>query len=231
MIVIPTRDKGKLLKGMKYTASFVHNNGRNPSYSEGTLYIPGFGRQSVELFTDEEGNPIPKVNYSTYTECYPSTLKSGDILICKSDIYKNLINGNLYRIESITGIQKVSRYRNWTERQIKFEGHNRKINFNSWRFKKLPTDEARELALNAVLNDEVVDLKVDTKVRKIDVIPDKDKRLILFLAKSIIDSKRRLGAIDWACEKMNSNLGIKKEDYDKFMEMPLKEILEIVKQD
>jgi hypothetical protein len=231
MIVIPIKDKGKLLKGMKYTASSVHNNGRNSSYIEGTLYIPVFGRQSVDLFTDENGNSIPKINYSSYTECDPSTLRSGDILICQSDRYKNLINGNLYRIESITGLHKASKYRNWIEWQIKFEGHNRKIKFNSWRFKKLPTDEARELALNAVLNDEVLDLKVDTKIRKIDALPDKDKRLILFLAKSIIDSKRRLGAIDWACNKMSTNLGIKKEDYDKFMDMPLKEILEIVKQD
>lgn len=230
MIVVAVKDKGKLIKGCKYTVDYIRNDGTN-QYNDGKIRVTGFHLLPVELFTLEDGSPIPKINYSEYRATDPSTIRKNDLLICKSDRYKNFVQGEMYRVEEVKSVAGSSRYRNWTDYFIKFEGYNRYIKYNSYSFSKVPTDKSRDLALNAILNDEVIDTKVDTSVRKLDKMNNKDAALIKLLSKSIIDPKRKMDPVNWACSKMRTTLSVTKTDYDKFMDMSLKEILEIVKQD
>lgn len=230
MIVIPIEDRGKLVKGKKYKAEAIKNSGSN-QWGEGTVYIKGFSRYPVKIFVGEDGNEIPKIDYSNYSSIEPSTLKVGDLMVCKSDRFKNLISGNIYRIEDIRVKHKSNSWRKWSEYYLKFEGYSRYILFNNWKFKILPTDETREIALSSVLENKEFNFKVNSLSRKIDLSENKEKDLLIFLSRSICDPKRRLDAIDWACEKMKGSLGIKKEDYDPLLNLTLKEILEIVNQE
>lgn len=227
MIVIAVKDKGKIIKGARYTVEYIWNNGKN-SFNEGEIKIAGFHSLPVELFTLEDGSPIPNINYNCY-DFDESTLRKGDLIICESNRYKNFVRGGIYKIEKIKSNKRTDSYMNWTDYYVKFEGYSRYIRYNNWSFRKVPTDQLREMTLDTILNNKSIDTKVNTSIRKIDKISDKNDTLIKLLSKSILDPKRKLNPLDWLCDKMNNNFSVNREDYDKLMNMTLREILEIVK--
>jgi len=236
MIVIAKKSTGKLIGGYRYEVNSLKNSGRN-QWGEGTVTLKDIGTFNVNHFTDTNGNPVDKIDILNYRKDFKfEELKKGDILVCERNQYKGLIPGNMYKIVELKTTSKNEK--DWQGKPrvrvtnfIKLEGH-RFIQFNPWCFRKLNANEIREISLSEVLDNEVFDYSVDTSVRVIDTVKDKDLELMKILSKSIIDSKRHhLGVVDWACSKINHRMDIKSKDFDDLLNMSLKDILQKIKQD
>ncbi len=226
MKVICIKPTKRLVKNFAYEAVQLWNDGTNARWIEGNVEISGMGRFVVTNFRDTSGNPLPKINIKKQVSSMPensnfSDLSVGDILVCRSDSYKSLLEGGYYRIENL--IKKSDRsYGNL----VKFEGIKRSLIFSPWRFRKLSAEESREMSLNSLLNNEEPNIIKSVSIRKIDLIKNKEEFLIDILAKSIGDkSRHHLSIVEWACEKIGSKMGIVPADFDCIIDMPLGEIL------
>ena len=236
MIVICKKETKRIVKGARYEVDTIRLRGGRFFIS-----IKGIGSYIIDNFTTTDGNPVPKVAFAPirqpieYLKVKFEDLKIGDILVCITDRYKNLIKGRMYKISDAKSINKDRISYSGTilkhsDNSIKFEGSNRFLKFNSWSFRSLDREEARGISLNSILSEEV-SFAVDSSIRKIDLVDNKDVELIKVLSKAIVDqSRHHLDVIGWACEKSAGYLGIERSDYDKFLNMPLKQILEIFKQ-
>lgn len=236
MIVVCKRPTKRLVKGLQYEVVNLWNSGNNQRWQEGKVQILGIGMFVVDNFTDTSGNPLPKTDIITPLQPLQilkfEDLKKDDILVCISDGYKTLGKGCMYQIELLN--QTSSQRIGWNkqpythvEQKIKFVGIPRTIKFNSWRFRKLTPQEAREISLNSVLHGEEPVIVKSKDIRKIEMAANKELELMTALSKSIIDPNRHhLSILDWACQKSGTNLGISTEDYSSMMNMSLKDILE-----
>jgi hypothetical protein len=236
MIVVSKIANKKLLKGHRYEVQNLWNNGTNQRWVEGKVQLVGFGRYSVDNFTDSSGNPIPKTNYVStqpqverfikYEDC-----KLGEILVCNSDHYKTLAKGSMYKIEKLEKTETEKNGwggRSWkhTETTIKFEGIKRKLKFNGWAFRKLTTEELRNISLGAILTGEEPTIVKTTDIRKIDMVANKEKSLMEVIAKTILDENRHhLSIIEWSCQKTGEKMRIKPEDFKDLLDMKLSDIL------
>jgi hypothetical protein len=236
MIVISKVANKKLLKGHRYEVQNLWNDGTNQRWVEGKLELVGFGRYSVDSFTDTNGNPISKTNYTSnilvadrfikFENC-----KEGEILVCNSDHYKTLVKGSMYKIEKLekTEIERNGwGGRNWTQvdTKIKFEGIKRKLKFNGWAFRKLSAEETREISLGAILTGEEPNIVKTTDIRKIDIIVNKEKALMEAIAKTILDENRHhLSIVEWTCQKTGEKLKIRPEDFKDLLDMKLSDII------
>lgn len=236
MIVVCKKPTKRLVKGVRYEAGSLWNDGTNQRWLEGKVDILGVGRFSVNNFTDANGNPLPKTNIiipsATLDVLKFEDLKKGDILVCKSDSYKTLMKGCMYQIEDLKSTSyQLTGWNNQlytrTDKSIKFVGIPRTLKFSSWRFRKLTPQEAREISLNSVLHGEEPEVVKSKDIRKIELATNKELELMHALSKSIIDPNRHhLSIIDWACQKSSVKLGLKSEDYEALLNMSLKDILE-----
>lgn len=236
MIVICKVSNKKLLKGHRYEVFELWNSGKNQRWLEGKLHLKGFGRYSVTSFTDSSGNPIANIDYKSSSVSTQQILRyedvsEGEVLICTSDRYKTLAKDRMYRIEKLQKkeTQRGQGSHTWIHREckVKFEGVNRTIKFSGWSFRKLTPEELREISLNTILHDKQPDIIKTSKIRKIDLVPNKEKSLMNFLSMSILDTNRHhLSIVDWACQKTGEKFGITPEDYKSLLELPLKDILE-----
>jgi hypothetical protein len=115
------------------------------------------------------------------------------------------------------------------ERSIKFVGVKRKMKFNSWYFRKMTTQELREANLNELLHNEKLNV-IDRPIsRKLDYSENSNLDLMKSLALSILDPNRhKLSIVDWACEKHSRKLGIQRKDYEKLLDLSLKDLLELI---
>jgi hypothetical protein len=237
MIVISKIANKKLLKGHRYEVQQLWNAGNNQRWVEGKVQLVGFGRYSVDNFTDTSGNPLPKTNYVStqpqverfikYEDC-----KVGEILVCNSDHYKTLAKGSMYRIEKLDKVEtEVSTWggNKWVRREesIKFEGINRKLKFNGWAFRKLTPEETRDISLGSILTGEEPDIVKTTAIRKIDMSVNKERTLMEVIAKTLLDENRHhLTIIEWSCQKTGEKLRIKPDDFKDILDMKLSDILE-----
>jgi len=237
MIVVCKKDTKRMVKGIRYDVDSIY-------VTHGGKYkvsIKDIGAFSIDNFTDINGNSLPNQPFNNVLSKKEDrlifeNLSKGDILVCTTDHYKNLIKGKMYKIEDLKTISremkgwngKISTY---VSNSIKFEGSNRFLKFNMFGFRSLRSEESRELSLSSILDGTETSFTIDKNLRKIDAVLNKDCELIKILSKSIVDSNRHhLDVIDWACKKSAANMGINRLDYEKFLDMPLKQILEIVKQ-
>lgn len=237
MIVISKVANKKLLKGHRYEVQNLWNAGNNQRWVEGKVQLVGFGRYSVDSFTDTNGNSLPKTNYvSTQTQVDRfikfEDCKEGEILVCNSDHYKTLAKGSMYKIEKLEKIEsEVTGFggRKWKQivTNIKFEGIKRKLKFNGWAFRKLTSEESRDISLGVILTGEEPKIVKTTDIRKIDMVVNKEKSLMEIIAKTIIDENRHhLSIIDWSCQKTGEKMRIKPEDFKNLLDMKLSDILE-----
>lgn len=238
MNVICKRGTKRLIKGVRYEVLNLYNDGTNQRWIEGKVEISGVGRFSVDNFTDTDGKPLPNLNIIKQTVTQEilnfEDLKKGDILVCKSDVYKTMGKGCMYQIEEL--ITKTSQKMTWNQvpyihkdYSIKFVGITRTLKFSPWRFRKLTPHEAREISLNSVLHGEDPAIIKSKDIKKIELIPNKEFELMSALSKSIIDPNRHhLSITEWACQKSGVNLGITSDDYNTLMNMSLKDILNII---
>lgn len=183
MIVISKIANKKLLKGHRYEVQNLWNNGNNQRWTEGKVELVGFGRYSVDGFTDTNGNPLPKTNFTStnpqlerfikFEDC-----KEGDILVCNSDHYKTMSKGSMYKIEKLEKTEKQMTGwggRTWTnvDASVKFVGIKRKLKFNGWAFRRLTPEESRDISLGAILTGEEPAIVKTTSIRKIDLVVNK----------------------------------------------------------
>lgn len=230
MKVICNKDTKKIIKGLVYNVSVLMNS---PSDKYKYIYLDGVGRYSIHNFKMLDGTDIPQISWrkpnNIFEKFDASTLKVGDIIVCKSDRYKSLQKNGKYKISHINKVE----YLNWSKQKAyyinaKFEGYNRFIKLNQWSFRNLGKDESREIALGSVFG-EKQNFTVDKNLRKIDVNPNIEKILVESLSKSILDKNRHhLDIIDWACKKSCKELGMTRDDFKNILNKPLKEILEII---
>jgi hypothetical protein len=236
MIVISKLENKRLIKGHRYEVQNLWNSGTNQRWVEGKVHLVGFGRYSVDSFTDDNGNPLPKINYSSniiqanisikFEDC-----KEGEILICNTDQYKTLTKGAMYKIQSLKSVEfDVNGFNNKytrVEKSIKFEGFNRYLKFNGWSFRKLTPVESREISLSSILNGEEPNIIKTKDIRGIDLSLNKYKSLMEIISKTILDNnKHHLSIIDWSCKKTGDKLKIIPEDFNELLNMTLSEILE-----
>lgn len=240
MVVIAKKGTTKIIKGHRYEVHSLYNAPGGSRYNRGRVHIKGIGSYVVANFTTTDGNELPKIDWQSHVVIAQEKsisfeeLKINDIIVCNSDRYTTLMKGSKYRIVDLkaTSVQKAGyqgRTYTQTTKKVKFEGCNRYFEFSPWKFRRLNVDESRSLHLGTLLDNEEHSYSVDVVNRKIDLIDNKNAALIKALAKSIIDNYRHeLGVVDWACQKTASRLKITKDDYDKLLKMPLKDILKIV---
>jgi len=194
MIVIAKKSTGKLIGGYRYEVESLKNSGSN-RWGEGTVTLKDVGTFNVSHFTDTNGNPISKIDILKERKEFKfEDIKKGDILVCERNQYKGLIPGNMYKIAELKTTKKTEK--DWQGKDrvrvtnfIKLDGH-RFIQFNPWAFRKLNASELREISLSEVLDNQVLDYTVDTSVRMIDTVKEKDLELMKILSKAIVDSKR-----------------------------------------
>ena len=98
--------------------------------------------------------------------------------------------------------------------------------FNSWGFRSLTASEQREIALSQVLDGQEPNIIQSQKIRKIDLVQDKNPVLMKALCQSILDPNRHvLSVVDWACQKTADKWNLKPEDFQELLNKPLSEIL------
>ena len=238
MIVIAKKNTGKLIKDYRYEVVSLKNSGTN-KWGEGTVTVKDVGTFTVNNFVDTNGSPLPKTDIipnNNIRDFKFEDLKKGDILVCRRNMYKNIIPGNMYKIVDLkttsvneTDWQGKPRVRKTNF--IKLDGH-RFLQFNPWAFRKLNTDELRDISLSAVLDGEVKEYTVDKSARKIDNVENKDLELMKIISKAITDPKRHhLSIIDWSVSKINHRMDVDVNDFEGLLNMSLKDILEKIKQD
>jgi hypothetical protein len=238
MVVICKKGTIKLVKGLPYQVVALENTKKDRI---GRVWIKDIGWYTVNNFETTDGKTLPKIDIAYKSENIEeplefSQLVKGDILICKGDSYKSLVKGGMYRIENLLSVSKQAK--NWSggtythiDNYVKFEGVSRRLMFSSWRFKKLPTDQAREMVLEQILNDAPDKItKTDFKnLRKIEHIQNKDEELMLVLAKSILDGNRhKLSIVEWAVKQLGKKMDLERSDYSHLMNMKLKDILKLI---
>ena len=238
MVVIAKKGTTKLVKGCRYEVRSLYNS-PNPTnrWNRGRVYLKDIGGYVVGNFTTTDGQPLPAIDWQAPTVVQEKRiefedLKVNDILVCKSDRYSTLLQGAKYRIVDLkitTTPARPGRNYTTTTKKVKFEGCNRYFEYSSWKFRRLNVDEARELQLLAVLDNEEQSYSVDIENRKIDLLANKNVALIKALAKSITDGYRHeLDVVDWACQKSAARLKVTRDDYKQLLKMPLKDILKLV---
>lgn len=237
MIVVCKKGTTKLVKGLEYNLVGLDN--ADPTKT-GSVKIEGLGWYTVNNFETTDGKPLPKIDIALKVSEREiisfDDLSKGDILICKTDSYKTLVKGGMYRIEELSSNTK--QMTGWsgnlythTENYVKFEGITRKLMYNSWRFEKLPVGDAREMALEQVLYDTPDKVtKTDFRnKRKIEHIENKENVLMSILSKSILDENRhKLNITEWAVRQLGRKMDLEMDDYSDLMNMKLSDILKLI---
>lgn len=230
MIVIRKTSTTKLIKGARYTVQNLWNGPNNLRWRQGRIRLVGLGVYNVKGFTDINDNPLPNINYQNpnIQEMSPlegKDISDGDVLVCLSDRYRTLTKGSMYKVEKVVKKEIGGTYPR-VEYYIKFEIINRKIKFWSWNFRKLTTQEIRDLSISNILG-EKNKIVTDPNIKKIDLVPNKDKFLIQLLAKTILDDKRhQLSPLEWCCQKVAKNWELSPDDFNGIMGLTVKEIFE-----
>lgn len=237
MIVISKKTTTKIVKGLRYEVEALYNS---PTERRPRVYIKNFGAYSINGFTDTDGNELPKIDIPFSTTRFQSLsfedLRKGDILVCNTSHYKTLVKDGMYRISELSTTSKI--VTGWQGRQstvvtnfIKFDGIKRKLQFNGYSFRKLSTEEAREMSLNKVLYDEEEKVISSADVRKVDLLQNKNKELITYLAKSIIDPNRhQLSTLDWTIQTKKRWIDLIPQDFDEILNMNFSEVLQLIDQ-
>ena len=85
------------------------------------------------------------------------------------------------------------------------------------------------MALNQLLFDETTGLITTNDTRKIDLVKDKNLELVKILSKAILDPNRHgLKILDWGIQQVSRKTEVKVDDYTDLLEMPLKDILDLI---
>jgi len=239
MNVICKKGTTKLVKGHSYEVVALWNS---TTQNWKSVQLKDFGRYTVKNFTTMYGKPLPEIDiplpqnfYQRFELLKGEDVSNGDIIVCTQDRYKCLVKDGMYRVENIIRKETPRTTRNgialppYVEYFINFQGVKRKLKFNGWTFRKLTTAESRELALSQLLFDEATGLITTNDTRKIDLVKNKNLELLKIISKSILDPNRHgLKILDWGIQQVSKKTEVKVDDYKDLLEMPLKDILDLI---
>jgi hypothetical protein len=244
MHVIYKGNSKRLLKNHTYKVERLYNDGSNPNYLEGKLEIKDLGLFYVSTFTDLNKKEISKINYGKPLEKRKTTefssLKKGDILVCKVRDLKSIVYDRLYIIEDLFTTEKeVTQISYGTNAPIKrklksdyvsLKGIKRNIIYSPWKFEKIPTELQRDMNISSLLGiSSNLNITTEVPIRKIDFSDDKEKDLIELIAKSVLDrSRHHYGIMDWIYCQIGKHLSVNKNDYEELLDMKLSDILKII---
>lgn len=219
MIVIATKSTKRIIKGLRYKAVSL-SNATSP-IGKGSVEIENMGWYSANSFTTIDGEPLPSIRFNkpyVAPTLVGDDIKPNDRLVCITDSYKNFKNERIYEVERI---DRLTTSYNYTRFKIKFKDISRSVYFNPYSFRKMTVDEVRREALNVFFDETDEDVEDNVCVNK-------NKELIMLLAKSILDKNRHhLSIVEWGIQQLSSNK-ILSSDYDILMDTKLKDILNIL---
>ena len=232
MRIVSKTNNSKLVKGSVYEVSRIWNSSKN-----GRVSLKGLGTYSTKGFTQLDGTPLPQIDWqdpSTQVRVdngyikEPHLLKKGDIVVCRWDT-KYLASGQKYKISDVNTIErKYGSGSSYKETKIKVEGFNRWL--NPWRFRYLNQEEIRDLSLNEIFDAHEA-YAVDKLTRKLDKQAPKIKNKIILgsIFDGILDHHRNnLSTLDWVVQKSGRKWDLKHEDIDPFLNLSLKEIIDLM---
>ena len=214
MKVIAVTNSKRLIKGNQYEIAYLYNSNPRQNGRLGLKELVGSFRTSA--FTKLDGSEIDKINIQIErsSRVRIDDIIVGDILVCNSG-HIALIKNGFYKIEKI----------NINNHTVKLEGIDRPYKYNN--FRKVSTQEAREINLEKVINKN--DLIKKKGLRKVDYLENKELELMKVISLSITDIYRhKLDILDWGISKSAKKLGLIREDFNELKEMKLKDILSLI---
>jgi hypothetical protein len=247
MNVICIKPTKRLVKNAIYkVASFQNQNTKGYTFFRATIRIY-LTEDNIHTFPLDSFKPASGGDFQQITYISPEfklvlderdqmkidkTLKSGDYVVPTHDGLKTLVKGKKYRVRDVQVIdhKNSSGAVSWTDIKIKLEGSERW--YTSWNFRKCTNQEAREISLKSLFDEDVDVEKVNKHKRKFDYHTDEEKvsMLLRFIISSANDRYRnQMDIIDWTIEKTADKYSLKKEDFDLVKTLTLEQILEIIK--
>ena len=247
MKVICKTNTKKLVKGATYDVLQLTNiNTSGHTYFRPYIVIKitdaTSESYSVNNFTTVDGKNLPETNWTSPSYLPPQsyidtsideTIKKGDYVCYRHNKSTTFHKGSVYLVTDVK-IDKKEYITHWTGVPqkhvsttifIKVEGSNRWI--KSYSFQKAPSDVARNIALQKIL-DEKTDAEKAGTIRKIDKYTGQQKERIIFrvISESIIDPNRNnMSILDWAIKKCGSVYGITLEDLQPILNKNLNTII------
>jgi len=224
MVIKAKQDKNKVLKGVQYETDYIQYGGMRVMSNDGTY----LGYYKKEDFTMPNGSEITIDRYDNRRASTNSIsidqLKVGDIVVCNTNRnYKYLVKGGKYRISEV----EIIKGNTFKSGFIRFEGYKRKLTWSPWNFRKLNTQESRDLAISQIFDKEE-NFSVEF-VRKIEQTQNKEKELFEAISKSVLDKNRhQLSIIEWAVRKSSKHMDFNLEDFNDILDMKLSEIIKMI---
>lgn len=228
MIAISVKETKKLVKGVQYDVLEYKNSSTHGFRS--SIKIKDLGWFRLDFFIPGDGSSsFPKIDWKDHnliddeTSHYinnPENLKKGDLLVCVREGSIYLQKGNFYKIEDI----KKETLNRWTKIQVKVVGYNRWLSYYS--FRTASQREIREISLLRLFDEDAPSTSIDTKTRKIDLLPKEKKELLLgqTIIRSVLDPWRNsMDIIDWAIKKTEPSLKLTRDDFFPIMQKTLAE--------
>lgn len=242
MKVICKKSTARLVKGGIYEVNrLIAGSSINRPY----LLLKGFGRHSINSFSNMDGTPIERKDwtspdYNTVSEEIKNTnisdvrvLKKGDLVVCRHQFSKYIDLNKIYKIAEIKYEEKMiagtwSINHKLRNQSLKIEGYNKWL--SPYRFRLCTTQEKRTISLSGLLGDQTGITSVEMKSRRIDRIYglEKDKIILSTLFSAIVDpSRNNATIIEWAAKKGKRNYDINEKDFEPFSKLKISDIINI----
>lgn len=248
MRVICIGNTKRLVKGAIYDVMRLDNldTSKGKSYFRPRILIKlnetlsgGFNIKNFKL---EDGSPIPEMNWESsewqsksidwnHGRIKEDNIKKGDYVIYTRNSHKSLVQGKKYKVDDINIVKHKTNWggtshTSWVEVEIKIEGSSRF--YKTYSFRKCTPQEARDIALNVLFDEETGVEKVDKNIRKIDKYESsvKEQILIKVLLSAALDSNRNnMSIVQWAISKTAPQYSLQESDFTSLLNNPLITIL------
>jgi hypothetical protein len=236
MIVVSKVNNGRLVKGAKYEVWEIFNSKSSKQQHSQTISIKLNDDSSplryyfIDYFELEDGKPIPNIDWQSdelKKDIYEKTntwidinSKAGDLVVCCSNEYKNLIIGEKYKIIDIKNTTKGS----WRSDTIKIKLDGSNTYYSSYNFRKCTLEENRQISLKLLTDKNSIEeliKKNNTKQRKFDLLTTAEKNKLLYrvLFDAALDTFRNnLSILDWAIQKIGKKYFLVKDDFNEIIE-------------
>lgn len=235
------KSSSRLIKGASYKCvSISNNNVRKSAYFRPSIRIY-LTDSSIQTFPLTSFKPLDSDDFSEINWICPDyqillnereqtkidkSLEPGDYVVPLFDNLKTLIKGRQYKVVDVQKDVKQT----WGNIKIKLEGSYRF--YASWNFRKCTNQEAREIGLNQIFDEQTNTEKVNKHKRKFDYYNDEDKKILLlkFITESANDKFRHQSSIiEWAILKSAIKYKLTKEDFDSILDLKVSEMIDILK--
>jgi hypothetical protein len=247
MNVICIKTSKRLVKNATYKVAKLTNF--NPSghrYFRSTIMIKladnGYHVFPIEYFKPTTGEKFQEIvwtcpDYQNFltereeTQIKP-TIKKGDYVVPRWDSLKTLVQGKKYKISDVQITEHKNAFGNpsWKDIKIKLEGSSRY--YASHNFRKCTSQEAREIGLNQLFDENAGTERVGKHKRKFDYYTDDEKKVLLI--KNLIQSandrfRNQNDLIDWTIDKSAKTYGLNREDFKLIENFGFMEVLNLIK--